>query len=527
MKKYLKTHPLPIALLFLPVALTGCGDADPTADKPQVLETPSDDDRLQAEASAAEEQRLAAEKAAEEQRLAAEKAAEEQRLAAERAAAAEMEAKRGEYAQVGDGTVEMDGRTFPACVVHRPTGVEFVFVPGGRFALGLESELLEKYSTQREMGNAIKRLDCAPSVDVLMSGFFMSKHEISYGEYVRGSAQLKSPLSVKDQEMTLKVRDATLAEFGSKASYLDKSVEEILGADDLSRSEKSKILQLLGYTGEANEDGGYDYLLDGEMTLDRLEDEGKRVLDFLGYALFITDVGAYCFKSDTFIPYAPLGGGLDKDFGYLGDKTRFSDVENSVPVNRQLHINRLMGWPRSAVPAPTGNDNDHPVVNIAWYEAREWCVANGYALPSEAQWEYAASGPDNDPIACGEFSGAVSGLVEMVANTVEDPSDVSWCGVVNLTGNCAEWVFDPYLCNAKNGGEDYGDPGYSFDALSLNPVASDPRWQVRVQRGGSHVYQDFVGFSWHRLYADYRSKRPYVSFRAVIAPENMDYLVIE
>lgn len=139
--------------------------------------------------------------------------------------------------------------------------------------------------------------------------------------------------------------------------------------------------------------------------------------------------------------------------------------------------------------------DDMPVVEIAWQEALEYCHWRGGALPTEVQWEYAASGPDNLLYPWGNEldtayavmradDGVPAGRPESVGSRSEDES---WVGAMDMAGNVAEWTLTPYL--------QYDDPDYA-DALADESYVVDER----VTRGGAYSYAGNVHTSYrHEL----------------------------
>jgi formylglycine-generating enzyme required for sulfatase activity len=90
----------------------------------------------------------------------------------------------------------------------------------------------------------------------------------------------------------------------------------------------------------------------------------------------------------------------------------------------------------------------HPVVNVSWEQAGQYCAWQNQRLPTEAEWEKAARGTDERMFPWGDeaptcelanFAGCGLREAQPVAS---HPSGASPYGVMDLAGNVREWVFD-------------------------------------------------------------------------------------
>ncbi|MEO8463438.1 MAG: SUMF1/EgtB/PvdO family nonheme iron enzyme [Chloroflexota bacterium] len=147
----------------------------------------------------------------------------------------------------------------------------------------------------------------------------------------------------------------------------------------------------------------------------------------------------------------------------------------------------------AALPEPCAGDApDVPQRCITWYEAEAYAAWRGGALPSEAQWEYAARGPDSHVYPWGdEWDPARTNVVDSSAAVPVGsyPSGASWVSALDMAGNAMEWVAD----------------WLSVDYYASSPV-DDPRGpdagQRKVEKGGWWGSNEFVARSAYRHYED-------------------------
>lgn len=176
--------------------------------------------------------------------------------------------------------------------------------------------------------------------------------------------------------------------------------------------------------------------------------------------------------------------------------------------------------------------DDLPVDSVTWYDAIQYCnrlsenlgltpvytiegntvtwdrSANGYRLPTEAEWEYAARAGtttvfhDGDQITSdnANFEGSYPYLIEENYVTRRDPSVVTsrnrgetisvdslapnGFGLYNMYGNVSEWCFDYYG---------------AYDLGNSSDPAGPTSGSLRINRGGG--YNDFA----KQLRSAYRS----------------------
>jgi formylglycine-generating enzyme required for sulfatase activity len=135
---------------------------------------------------------------------------------------------------------------------------------------------------------------------------------------------------------------------------------------------------------------------------------------------------------------------------------------------------------------PDPGMDDHPVVEVSWPGAYAYCKWVGGRPLTEAEWEYAARGPENyiypwgngEPT-CESAHFAGCGDTSVPVGSLSDEG-ASWVGAKDMAGNVWEWTAD---YKAEYPKEPQINPTGPETVETWMPEA----WMHKVSRGGSFL----------------------------------------
>ncbi len=177
----------------------------------------------------------------------------------------------------------------------------------------------------------------------------------------------------------------------------------------------------------------------------------------------------------------------------------------SEPGRAWLAAQRLEALPATC----PGERPDHPRRCVTWYEADAYARWRNGRLPTEAEWEYAARGPNSPRYPWGDvFDASRCNVVDATGPVPVGsyPDGASWVGALDMSGNAMEWV------------SDWLDVRYYTEGSAVDP-SGPATGTVKVEKGGWWGSNPFVARSAYRHYEDppeYGDK--HIGFRIVSSP---------
>jgi len=131
----------------------------------------------------------------------------------------------------------------------------------------------------------------------------------------------------------------------------------------------------------------------------------------------------------------------------------------------------------------TSQTDDHPVVNVSWSDAKEFCAwltkkeGKKYRLPTEAEWEYACRAGTRTKYSFGDNESDLGDHAWFLLNSDNQTHAVgqkkpnAW-GLSDMHGNAWQWC------------EDWFDDGYYSHSPTDDPTGPTTAGSGRVSRGG-------------------------------------------
>jgi formylglycine-generating enzyme required for sulfatase activity len=209
----------------------------------------------------------------------------------------------------------------------------------------------------------------------------------------------------------------------------------------------------------------------------------------------------------------PAGAGAHPRIAGSGWRSGWNSRLPKSPAEFEQSLN--CGYASTWVLAKAAWDDSIPINCMTWYEAFTFCAWDGGRLPTEAEWEYAAAGGDENRVYpwgsqapnpnlaaydCGFGPTGAPGecYLDDIAPVWSLPQGAGRWGHLHLAGNLSELVFDAFDLYPASASVDYAD---SRDVA------------VRAVRGGVFTNESGSMRAAFRLYGARSDRTEYAGFR--------------
>ncbi len=228
---------------------------------------------------------------------------------------------------------------------------------------------------------------------------------------------------------------------------------------------------------EETDDSEDENIVFWQRTIDTNSDWESYIQEFDGVPMVLVPAGCFTMGSTPTEIEDAAEACLADDNCQLGQNLGPDVFQNEAPAHEicfeqpfwldQYEVSNTQIIARGYPARP----NDNPTDIFTWITATAYCKDRSARLPTEAEWEYAASGPNNFTFAWGnEFDASKvnSGDSLQPSGSI---STTSWVGAYDMNGNVWEWTNTIYLL-------------YPYVANSTHEKA-DNITSSRVLRGGA------------------------------------------
>ncbi|MCA9973975.1 MAG: SUMF1/EgtB/PvdO family nonheme iron enzyme, partial [Anaerolineales bacterium] len=310
---------------------------------------------------------------------------------------------------------------------------------------------------------------------------------------------------------TFRVEQTTFSAAPTNAAFKEDGIGDFVHMHGLSGNELSLYPEMDAYVATW---GQADLYLDDTLIMPNL---GIHVM----YSDGIRDDDAHFARradgSCCFSPDSPGDSFLDPNEQeisiWLFAATSYSEARDFW-IN--VYYNDVTALQAPAFTGPTtfpAGLGSHPVTHVTWDDAAAYCAWRGARLPTEAEWEYAARGPENFLYPWGSERGAVppanviNGSAPVAVGSF--PAAESPFGIEDMAGNVWEWTADFYAPDA-------------YAAAAASSPTGPASGTQRVLRGGGFRQLDITGLDEFRT-THRRAELPAhagddVGFRCALTP---------